>query len=75
MEGSLEPGADADLTIVDLGEEREVHAADFPSACDDSLYEGWRMKGWLVMTIVRGRPVMERGRVIADAGWGRYLAR
>lgn len=68
--GAIEVGADADLTVVDLDEEREV-TYDGKGTC---LYEGWRLRGWPVLTISRGRIVYEDGKVADDAyGRGRCV--
>lgn len=68
--GAIEVGADADLIIVDMDEEREV-THDGKGTC---IYEGWRLRGWPVMTINRGRVVFEDGEVDPDAsGEGRCI--
>jgi dihydropyrimidinase len=73
--GTLEPGADADIALVDLNLERTVHAADLLSYADYTLYEGWRVKGWPVHTLVRGQWGMRDGQIVGKTGSGRYVAR
>jgi len=73
--GDIAVGADADLTLVDLERERVVNHAELGSYSDYSLYDGWKLKGWPVATIVRGSPVMEEGRIVGAPGYGRYLHR
>lgn len=73
--GSLQPDADADVVIVDLSLEREVRHEMFGSYADYSLYDGWTMRGWPVLTMVRGRVVMKDGQIVGDPGHGRYLSR
>jgi dihydropyrimidinase len=73
--GRIAVGADADLTLVDLNEERVVRWQDLESYADYSLYDGWKMKGWPVRTIVRGLTVMEDGKVVGPQGHGRYYRR
>jgi dihydroorotase-like cyclic amidohydrolase len=70
--GSLTPGADADLVLVDLDEEREVvHTGN--GTC---IYEGWKLRGWPVLTVSRGRVVYENGEVDPEAsGHGRCVSR
>jgi len=73
--GDIQVGFDGDLTVVDLELVREVRAAELGSYSDYSLYDGWRMKGWPTMTIVRGEPVMQDGRIVGAGGHGRYVRR
>jgi dihydropyrimidinase len=73
--GSLDIGADADITLVDLERVREVKAEELGSFSDYSLYDGWKLKGWPVRTIVRGTTVMQDGKIVGAAGHGKYLAR
>jgi len=73
--GFITAGTDADLTIVDLDKEREVIAEELGSYSDYSLYDGWTLKGWPVMTMVRGQVVMEDGKIVGPQGHGRYLRR
>ncbi len=58
--GFLAVGADADLVVVDLDEERVVDH----SGKGTCLYQGWKLKGWPVLTISKGRVVAEDG--VAD---------
>ena len=73
--GNIEVGFDADLTVVDLLLEKEVRAKDFVSFADYNLYDGWRFKGWPVLTMVRGQTVMKDGALVGKQGHGRFLAR
>lgn len=75
QKGSLQVGSDADVTIVDLGLERRVSPETFRSYADYSLYDGWTLKGWPVLTLVRGRVVMEDGEIVGQPGHGQYVAR
>jgi dihydropyrimidinase len=73
--GSLEVGADADLTVVDPDLTRRVTAGMLRSRSDFSLYEGRELTGWPVLTMLRGEVVMRDGEVIAEPGFGRYVPR
>lgn len=65
--GSLTVGADADLVIIDLDEERTVHH-DGKGTC---LYEGWTLKGWPVLTISRGDIVYDAANPETEPAYGR----
>jgi dihydropyrimidinase len=74
--GTIQPGSDADLTIVDLDLEQKVTPELLQSYADYTIYDGHRLKGWPVMTIVRGRIVMEGGQVDTEAlGHGEFVPR
>ncbi|MCL4423430.1 MAG: amidohydrolase family protein, partial [Actinobacteria bacterium] len=70
--GMIVPGADADLVLIDLDEEKAVHH-NGKGTC---LYEGWMLRGWPVMTVSRGRVIYEGGEVDPQArGAGRCVSR
>ena len=73
--GHIAVGADADFAIVDLEQTRTVTPEYMQSFADWGLYDGWELKGWPTRTIVRGTVVMEDGKVLADEGYGEYVAR
>jgi dihydropyrimidinase len=76
--GALAVGYDADIAIVDPDLERVVDPTTLASFADYSPFEGMALKGWPVMTLVRGRKVMADGAITQaalDHPGGRYLAR
>jgi dihydroorotase (multifunctional complex type) len=69
--GNIEVGFDADLVLVDLDEERVVKHTG-KGTC---IYEGWKLKGWPVLTVARGSVVYENGAVDESYfGRGRCLS-
>ncbi len=73
--GAMQVGADADMVLVDLEMEREVTTDLHHVACDYSVYEGLKIKGWPVMTISRGEVIAEKDQVLGKPGRGQYLRR
>ena len=73
--GVLEPGSDADITMIDLKKEVRVTSDLFGGFSDYSVYEGWKLKGWPQKTIVRGSVVVDDFEVIGRPGWGRMVPR
>jgi len=69
--GALLPGSDADIIIVDLQKRQKVSVELFPCACDFTPYEGWELTGWPILTMIRGKVVMEDGKVMDAKGWGK----
>lgn len=61
--GRIAVGFDADFTVVDLKKEMTIKASDTASLCGWTPYDGVKVKGWPMMTIVRGNIVMREGEV------------
>ncbi|MBB6465083.1 dihydroorotase [Aminobacter carboxidus] len=55
--GTLKPGALADLALVDLGEPWLVREADIRSRSKNTCFEGARLQGKVLKTLVGGRTV------------------
>ena len=53
--GTLMPGADADLVILDREKQYVVSTADFRSKGKNTPFDGWSLKGRPVITIAKGR--------------------
>ena len=76
QKGTIQEGSDADLVIVDMDLEQKVTPELLQSHADYTIYDGWKLKGWPILTMVRGRVVMEEGQVDSGAiGHGRFVAR
>jgi dihydropyrimidinase len=45
------------------------------SNADYSVYEGWEVTGWPVVTVRRGEVVFQEGRVLGAPGSGQVLRR
>jgi len=75
QKGMVEIGVDADLVVVDLERNREVRSEELHSHSDYSPYEGYKLKGWPIITIVAGRVVYRDGSSREDQRRGRYLWR
>jgi allantoinase len=73
--GRIVPGADADFTIVDLKKKWrfEASTARTKSRANMALYDGFPMRGRVVMTMVRGVTAFEDGEVVGAPGLGRFL--
>ncbi len=59
--GSLEPGKDGDLVLVEWDVARKVRAGELPSRAEYSPYEGRTLRGWPLVTVLRGRVAFRRG--------------
>jgi dihydroorotase len=74
LKGALLPGSDADIAIVDLERDHVIRDAETQSRSKVSPWDGTKVKGLPIHTIVRGRFVMkDRKLVPATKGWGRSV--
>src|ERR1700726_3727892 len=73
--GSIAPGCDADIVLWDpnrkeiIRQELRHHGADY------TPYEGLAVTGWPVLTVLRGKVVMEEGKILGAPGDGSFLKR
>lgn len=65
--GRIAVGFDADYTLVDLGAERMIENAWIESRCGWTPFDGRRVTGWPVGTVVRGHVAMWQGEIAAEA--------
>lgn len=73
--GSLRPGADADLVVLDPERTRTLSARTQRQRTDFSVWEGREVRGVVVHTLAGGRHLYADGDLRAEAGSGRYLPR
>jgi dihydroorotase len=73
MIGQITEGYNADIVIVDPRRERTIHACDFHSKAKYSPFEGRKVKGVPVLTLVNGTPVIQDGEIIGKPGVGRIV--
>ena len=59
--GSLSEDARADIMIFDTDEEYEVHVDEFKSKAKNSPYDGFKLLGKVLYTIVSGKIVVSQG--------------
>lgn len=73
--GTLLPGSDADMVVVDMKMEKTFSREDIKSKCPYSPYLGMTLKGWPVMTMVRGTVIARDGEICGLPGYGKYYPR
>ena len=73
--GTIAVGSDADIVLWDPDETRTIRDEDMFSGAGFSVYSGWEVTGWPVMTLRRGEVVYEDGEILAGAGSGQLLRR
>jgi dihydropyrimidinase len=72
--GVIAPGSDADFAIMDPAIRKTLTKDDF-HVTDYSPWEGWQISGWPAVTILRGRVIAERGKLVGSTSDGQLLLR
>ena len=73
--GTIAVGSDADLALWDPNETRTIRDEEMLSGSGFSVYAGWVVTGWPLVTIRRGEVVYEDGKVTGKAGSGQLIER
>lgn len=71
--GTIAVGSDADIAIWDP--ERSVTVSTTHDGTGYTPYKGRRLKGWPVIVLSRGQVIVEDGKLSAERGRGKFLAR
>jgi dihydropyrimidinase len=73
--GTIAVGSDADVVIWDPNLRRTVRNEDELANAKFSIFAGWELTGWPIVTIRRGQVVYEGGKILATAGSGQLAPR
>jgi dihydroorotase len=73
--GAIRVGSDADVVLVDTDKEHALSNENIVSKAGWTPFDGRRVKGQPVMTMLRGQVVAESGQVTAGPGVGRFTTR
>ncbi len=73
--GVLSVGSDADIVLMDPDMDVTITKSILHENVDYTPYEGLSVKGWPVMTIIRGQTVVENERLQVPLGFGRFIRR
>jgi len=66
--GRIEEGYDADLTVIDLEKESTIKNEELFTKCGWSPFNGWKLKGQPIKTIVRGNIIFDQGNINETPG-------
>jgi allantoinase len=62
--GAITVGYDADITIVDMAKASSIKREELHSKSKVTAFDGFKLKGVPVQTIVRGKTVMKNGEIL-----------
>lgn len=75
QKGSLEPGTDADIVIIDPSKLTHIDTDYIRGASDYSCYEGMDLEGRIERVLLRGKEIVKDGEFLGKRGDGNYLHR
>lgn len=73
--GTLQPGSDADVTVIHPTMRRKIDYRDLQTNCDWSPFQGWSLAGFAEHTLCRGARVVTDYEFVGRNGHGTFLAR
>jgi dihydropyrimidinase len=73
--GTIAVGSDADIVLWDPNRAVTISQNLMHGGCDYTPYEGIKVKGWPVSTMLRGKFVVRDGKLAGKPGDGAYVAR
>jgi dihydropyrimidinase len=73
--GAIVVGSDADLVLFDPAAEWTLTSEGLHSPADYTIYEGWKLRGRVAMTILRGKVIVEDNAYVGTVGDGAFVAR
>lgn len=73
QKGILQAGSDADVVIFDAGKTQTLKAENQHSNVGYTLYEGSQIMGMPLLTMQRGNVIIEDGKLVAQAGCGKFI--
>ncbi len=73
--GAIAVGSDADFTIADMSAEWTIAAEALVGKAGWTPYEGTKVQGRVVMTVIRGRVCARDGKATEEPGCGTFVPR
>jgi dihydropyrimidinase len=75
QKGAIQPGSDADIVLLDPNQKKIIALSDLHADSDYSIWEGFQCHAYPVMTILRGKVIVENGKLLGSSSDGRWVKR
>ena len=73
--GAIAVGSDADIVLFDPNIKKTLTLEDLHADSDYSIWEGFECSGYPVLTMLRGKVIVEDGKLQGSSGDGQWLHR
>lgn len=73
--GTIQVGSDGDITIIDPQKEVIISKNNLHSNVDYSSFEGIKIKGYPIFTILRGKIIVKENKFVGEKGYGKFIKR
>ena len=73
--GAIQPGSDADIVLIDPDMNKTLTMDDLHADSDYSIWEGFTCQGYPVLTMLRGKVIVDQGKLVGSATDGQWLKR
>ncbi|WMJ79765.1 dihydropyrimidinase [Clostridium sp. MB40-C1] len=73
--GAIQVGADADIVLIDPNKDVVLTKDILHENVDYTAYEGMKLKGYPVLTMVRGKVIVKNNQFIGEKGYGQFIKR
>ncbi len=75
QKGAIQPGSDADIVLIDPDMQKTLTMDDLHADSDYSIWEGFTCQGYPVLTMLRGKVIVDQGQLIGSSTDGQWLKR
>ena len=75
QKGAIAVGSDADIVLYDPNLNKTLTLDDLHADSDYSIWEGFECRGYPVMTILRGKVIVEDNNLVGSSSNGQWLSR
>ncbi len=75
QKGAIQPGSDADIVLIDPDMQKTLTMDDLHADSDYSIWEGFTCQGYPVLTMLRGKVIVEQGNLVGSSTDGQWLKR
>ena len=75
QKGAIAVGSDADIVLWDPDMKKTITLDDLHADSDYSIWDGFECEGYPIMTILRGKVIVEDGKLVGSSSDGRWLSR